>query len=124
MLAERVGEWTKTWKEQGIEKGLRLGLEQGRTEGEMIVLERLLTRCFGPLPEALRMGLHAAGSEQFENRAGQIPKAGSLEEVFIEPGYRASFADRQIGVVPRDTLGGGQPLGDGFPPCDRREPRR
>ena len=33
MLAERVGEWTKTWKEQGIEKGRKEGLKEGRKEG-------------------------------------------------------------------------------------------
>jgi predicted transposase/invertase (TIGR01784 family) len=33
MLAERVVEWTKTWKEQGIEEGRKEGLKEGRKEG-------------------------------------------------------------------------------------------
>jgi len=33
MLAERVGEWTKTWKEQGIEEGRKEGRKEGLKEG-------------------------------------------------------------------------------------------
>ena len=33
MLAERVVEWTKTWKEQGIEEGRKEGHKEGRKEG-------------------------------------------------------------------------------------------
>jgi flagellar biosynthesis/type III secretory pathway protein FliH len=84
MPAERVVEWSRTWKEQSIEEGRRLGLEQGRKEGEIIVLERLLTRRFGPLPEIFQMRLHAATTEQFEHWADQILEAGSLEEFFNE----------------------------------------
>ena len=121
MPADSVVEWSSPLKEQGIEEGRRLGLEQGRTEGEMTVLERLLTRCFGSLPEAVQVRPHAASTEQRENRAGQIPEAGSREEVFSETDYHASSADRRIGPVSRAALGGGQPLGEGFPPLGRRE---
>ena len=76
MLAERVVEWTKTWKEQGI--------EEGRREGEMIVLERQLTRRFGPLPESLQVRLHSATTEQLEHWADQILEAARLEDVFSE----------------------------------------
>jgi len=76
MLAERVVEWTKTWKEQGI--------EEGRKEGEIVILERLLTRRFGPLPEPLQVRLHSATSEQLEHWADQILDAATIEDVFHE----------------------------------------
>lgn len=42
MLAERVKTWTEEWKQQGR--------QEGRQAGEALVLRRLLTRRFGPLP--------------------------------------------------------------------------
>ena len=64
MLAERVGEWTKTWKEQGIEEGRKLGLKEGVKQGELTALERQLTRRFGPLPKAIQQRLRSATIEQ------------------------------------------------------------
>ena len=84
MLAERVVEWTKTWKEQGIEEGRKVGRKEGRKEGEMIVLERQLTRRFGPLPESFRVRLYSATSEQLEHWADQILDAATIEDVFHE----------------------------------------
>jgi len=92
MLAERVGEWTQTWKEQGIEEGRkqgikegrRLGLEEGLKQGELIALERQLTRRFGPIPEAIQLRLRSASTEQLEYWLDQILEAGSIEDVFGE----------------------------------------
>ncbi len=54
MLAERVKEWTRVWREeglkQGLEQGLEQGIEQGREEGlaaERRMLLRLIDRRFG-----------------------------------------------------------------------------
>ena len=90
MLAERVVEWTKTWKEQGIEEGRKEGHKEGRKEGlkeglkggEIVILERLLTRRFGPLPEAIQMRLRSATTEQLEYWADQVLDAASIEDVF------------------------------------------
>ena len=49
MLAERVIEWTEQWKQQGLQEGLQQGLQQGKLQGEAALLERQLTRKFGPL---------------------------------------------------------------------------
>jgi len=96
MLAERVGKWTKTWKEQGIEEGR----EEGRKEGEIIVLERQLTRRFGPLPEAFQMRLQAATTEQLEHWADQILDATRLEDVFRD--QDASVCRREGSPPTRD----------------------
>jgi len=82
MLAERVGEWTKTWKEQGIEEGRKEGHKEGLRGGEIVILERLLTRRFGPLPEAIQMRLRSATTEQLEYWADQVLDAASIEDVF------------------------------------------
>ena len=60
------------------------GRKEGRKEGEMIVLERQLTRRFGPLPESLQVRLHSATTEQLEHWADQILEAARLEDVFSE----------------------------------------
>ena len=82
MLAERVGEWTKTWKEQGIEEGRKLGLKEGVKQGELTALERQLTRRFGPLPEAIQLRLRSATTEQLESWLDRILEANNIEDVF------------------------------------------
>jgi predicted transposase YdaD len=82
MLAERVKDWTRDWKEQGLEEGRKEGREEGREEGERAVLARQLTRRFGPLDEATRQRLDAAGSVELERWADNILDAASLDAVF------------------------------------------
>ena len=50
----------------------------------MIVLERLLTRRFGPLPESLQVRLRSATTEQLEHWADQVLDAATIEDVFNE----------------------------------------
>lgn len=88
MLAERVIEWTEEWKQQGLEEGLQQGLrkgrQEGRQEGEVTLLERLLTRRFGPLDETCRARLAAASTDQLENWAVKMLDATTLDDVFEE----------------------------------------
>ena len=62
----------------GIEKGLL----QGRQEGEATLLQSLLARRFGTLPDAVRARLAGATVEQLESWALKILDAKSLDEVF------------------------------------------
>ncbi|MEF8721782.1 MAG: DUF4351 domain-containing protein [Candidatus Accumulibacter delftensis] len=62
----------------GIEKGLL----QGRQEGEATLLQSLLARRFGTLPDAVRDRLAGATVEQLESWALKILDAKSLDEVF------------------------------------------
>jgi predicted transposase/invertase (TIGR01784 family) len=69
MLAERVKEWTREWKQSGLEEGREQGLEEGREKGReegrhkereealtklRAVLLRELESRFGPLPADVR----------------------------------------------------------------------
>lgn len=75
MLAERVKDWTRSWKEQG--------LEEGRLEGEAHVLRRLLRRRFGELPGWANQRISAAtNTDQLEAWAERLLDAPTLEDVF------------------------------------------
>lgn len=57
MLAERVMDWTRQWKQEGIQKGQEDALAKSRE-----VLLRDLERRFGPLPEEIRRRVDAVAS--------------------------------------------------------------
>ena len=82
MLAETVMEWSQQWEQQGLSQGL----SQGRT----IVLERLLTRRFGQLPNDICLCLHNATVDQLDHWADTLLEAETLEDVFRHhcPCYR------------------------------------
>jgi hypothetical protein len=67
--------------------GIAKGLEQGRLEGQLVgqaaLLERQLTRRFGPLPNEVRERLSAASREQLEVWGDRVLDAGALAEVFV-----------------------------------------
>lgn len=68
--------------EKGIEQGMRQGMQQGIQQGETAVLERQLTRRFGPLSPETRNRLADATLEQIEHWADNILDAQSVEDVF------------------------------------------
>ena len=68
--------------DDGIKKGLERGLEQGRREGAVTLLERLLVKRFGPLPQAARKKLAKASLAQLEAWSDALPEAQSLKQIF------------------------------------------
>ena len=60
----------------------RMSIEEGRQEGEMVLLRRLLTRRFGPLPDGEEQRLHAATVQDLERLADRVLDAQNLDEVF------------------------------------------
>ena len=68
--------------EKGLQQGLEQGLEQGRKEGATALLERLLTRRFGPLPQPVRNKLAKADLAHIEAWSDALPEASSLKQVF------------------------------------------
>lgn len=62
--------------------GVEQGLEQGRRQGESALLERLLARRFGPLPDATAQRLRDASDAELETWAVKLLDATTLEEVF------------------------------------------
>jgi hypothetical protein len=60
----------------------RMGIEKGIQQGEALMLRRLLTRRFGPLPVWVEQRLEEASSAQLEAWAERVLDAARLEEVF------------------------------------------
>lgn len=93
MLAETVEEWVEHWKREGLEQGRHRvcgrayskACNKGLLGGEAKVLERQLSRRFGPLTEGTRRRLRLATVEQLEYGAERLLEAESLEEVFQGP---------------------------------------
>ncbi|WP_256369627.1 MULTISPECIES: DUF4351 domain-containing protein [unclassified Pigmentiphaga] len=58
------------------------GLAQGRRQGESALLERLLARRFGPLPDATIQRLRDASDADLETWSVSVLDAATLAEVF------------------------------------------
>ena len=69
-LAEKFDQWAKEYK------------QEGRQEGETLLLQRLLTRRFGPLPPEVLVRIAAATEADITRWADRVLDADFLEEVF------------------------------------------
>ena len=89
-LAEKFDQWAEEYKRQGMQKGIQEGHEKGiqegeqkgRLEGETLILQRLLTRRFGPLPSEVLARIASAAQADITRWADQVMDAGCFEEVF------------------------------------------
>ncbi|TVQ95343.1 MAG: DUF4351 domain-containing protein [Desulfovibrionales bacterium] len=86
MLAERVEEWTKNWKLQGLQEGRQEGRlegrQEGRLEGRQESFMRLLNKRFGPVPHDVVQRVTNAPPEQITLWFDQAIDAPSLDKVF------------------------------------------
>lgn len=81
------------WFDDIRENGLQLGLEQGRkegiaagaVEGRAAMLERLITRRFGPLPAEVGARLRAATADELGGCAERLLDAAPVDEQFDPP---------------------------------------
>ena len=69
-LEEKFEQWAEDYK------------RQGRLEGMTLVVQRHLTRRFGPLPTEVIARISAATVEDIENWSDRLLDAKSLAEVF------------------------------------------
>lgn len=60
------------------------GCQEGRQEGEQILLQRMLTRRFGEIPDWAQKRLLQAGPEQLEQWADRLLDASTLDALFNE----------------------------------------
>jgi len=60
------------------------GFQEGRQEGRQVILERLLVRRFGPLPEWGSEQLASATSEQLDRWIDRVLEADSIQAVLAE----------------------------------------
>jgi flagellar biosynthesis/type III secretory pathway protein FliH len=70
--------------QQGIQQGVQQGIQQGVQQGRYVLLERILTRRFGTLPDWAQQRLKAAPSEQLDRWAERVLEAESLQGVITE----------------------------------------
>ena len=75
--------WGKELFEKGERQGILEGERRGKLKGEALILQRLLTKRFGPLPKWAVEKIAQAQSEQLEQWSLQLLDAETLEEVFI-----------------------------------------
>ena len=101
-IDQRFEVWAKGHEQRGLERGLLEGEQKGRQEGEQkgrqegrqegeqkgrqegkqSLLQKLLTKRFGPLPEAVLEQIRSASTEQIDTWADRVFDATSLDEVF------------------------------------------
>ena len=60
------------------------GVQQGVQQGEKLILQRMLVRRFGELPELVQQRLQQASAEQVEQWADRFVEASSLEAIFAD----------------------------------------
>jgi predicted transposase YdaD len=77
-------EGRKTGQEEGRRKGRLEGRHEGRLEGKCGLLEMILTRRFGPLPDWAKQRLASASSEQLDQWAERALEVKSLQDVWVE----------------------------------------
>jgi len=81
-LRARFRNCTRSCARRLRQKHFGVGRQEGRQEGERVLLRRLLTQRFGPLPEGVEQRLHSATVQDLERWADRVLDAQRLDEVF------------------------------------------
>ena len=81
-LAEKFDQWAKEYKQEGQKEGRKEGKKEGKKEGEALVLQRLLSRRFDPLPPEVLARIASASEEDINQWVDRILDADCLEDVF------------------------------------------
>lgn len=71
------------WFREHEQKGLMRGREEGREEGMAELLERALTKRFGPLPDNVKGKIHHASAAQLANWFDRALDVQRLDDVFM-----------------------------------------
>jgi len=69
---------------RGLQQGVQQGVQLGVQLGESLIIERLLAKRFGALPEEVSRRLTLATADQLETWAMRLLDAPTLEAVFGE----------------------------------------
>ena len=80
-LAERF----ETWAEEFEQRGMQKGIEKGLLKGEALVLQRLLTKRFGPLPDQAVRQIESANVDQIDLWIDRVLSAQSLDDILRAP---------------------------------------
>jgi hypothetical protein len=90
MLAQRLEEWAHGYKAEGVlegiqvgkKEGIQLGKQEGRQEGEILALQKLLTKRFGSIPANYTALIANASLPDIEYWFEQAIDAKQLADVF------------------------------------------
>lgn len=90
MLADRMEEWAKAYRaegmregmQKGIQQGVQQGVQQGLRQGEALALQRLLVKRFGALSDAISARIADASSVEIETWFDRAIDAKSVDEIF------------------------------------------
>jgi len=74
MLADKLEEWAKEYIAEGVEQGIE--------KGEMLALQKQLSRKFGPIPATITEKIAQASPEQIDVWLDRAFDGLSLEEIF------------------------------------------
>ena len=77
-LAEKFDQWAKEYKQAGQ----REGRKEGKKDGEALVLQRLLSRRFDPLPPVVLARIASASEEDINQWVDRMLDADCLDNVF------------------------------------------
>ncbi len=69
-------------KQEGLEEGRQEGLEEGEKTGEIKLINRLLSKRFGEIPESMMNNLEKLSNEKLEELGELILDFNSVEDVF------------------------------------------
>jgi flagellar biosynthesis/type III secretory pathway protein FliH len=78
MLADKVEEWAKAY----IAEGRQEGLKEGRQEGEILALQKQLSRKFGVISIALTEKIANATPDQIDVWLDRVVDGLPLDEIF------------------------------------------
>ena len=81
-LAEKFDQWAKEYKQEGQKEGRKEGRREGKKEGEALVLQRLLSRRFDPLPPEVLARIASASEEDINQWVDRMLDADCLDNVF------------------------------------------
>jgi len=82
MLSDKLEEWALAYEAEGKAKGKAEGVQEGLAKGEMLSLQKLLTKRFGSIPSDITAKISAATLQDIERWFDRAIDASQLADVF------------------------------------------
>ena len=82
MLADTVEAWAHAYEAKGMEKGMEKGIAKGAHEGEVLLLQKLLTKRFGSIPAHITEQISNAALQDIERWFDRAIDVSQLSDVF------------------------------------------
>lgn len=82
MLSQRIAQWQKQFKQEGIVEGKAEGIAEGEVKGQAKTLCTLINFKFGTLPDWAEQRVNLADTTELDVLTRRLLKAESLEQLF------------------------------------------